>query len=253
MKTNALTRFFPVPAFRVGRGRTDTTTQPSRKISHENRHLQVSGIAAWLGGVIPRPAFLQSTMSGAAGISSRRGVFLSVWETEFENELLVWRNDTRLLHLWNGDRRPVNRRKIKKELDELLEKAIAFLIFREGHQRPCGFVYAVKAPSPVQQHYSVGCFVGDANQGQGVGPAAAALFIRYLFTNFNTPKLEFTVYAWNEPSLKAVSHLPQFQLEGVRKNHVHFDGKLHDLFEFGLSREGYEELRQTAIWKRIVG
>jgi len=204
-------------------------------------------------GSNPRSARRANQTPHRTGLSARCGVFLAPWEDGFEDELYQWRNDTRLLHLWNGDRMLVTRRKLRKELDELLEKCVAFLIFREGQARPDGFVYASKATSPVQKHYSVGTFVSDAAQGKGVGPAATALFVRYLFANFDTPKLEFTVYAWNQPSLKAVRHLPQFKLEGVRKEHVHYDGQMHDLYEFGLSRRDYGELQTTAYWKRQVG
>jgi ribosomal-protein-serine acetyltransferase len=256
-----LAEFFTMSAFRIRRGRTGTTSHINGEHRHETHasrnllqdHLQIMAAGSRRGGSNPRSTGGSNYTLQCAGLSARCGVFLAPWEDGFEDELYQWRNNPQTLHLWNGDRSLVTRRKLRKELDELLEKAVAFLIFREGQARPLGFVYACKASSPVQKHYSVGCFVSDTARGQGVGPAATALFVRYLFENFDIPKLEFTVYAWNQASLKATRHMPQFRLEGIRKAHVQYNGRMHDLYEFGLSRDDFEELQTAALWKRLVG
>jgi len=255
MSTHPLIKFFTVSAFRVGRGSNDTPSNQNRGESHEySLQIVPTGNSPGQGGDKPRPASGRNSDTKSKGrLTARTGVFLSPWEDGYEDELLRWRNDIGLLHLWNGDRKLVTRRKLRKELDELLEKALAFLIFKHAQARPLGFVYAAPATSPVQKHYNIGCFVDDRSHGKGVGPAATALFVRYLFENFDTPKLAFEVYGWNAPSLKAVSHYPQFRLEGVRKRHVHYNGGLHDLHEFGLSREDFTVLTQTPFWRRMVG
>lgn len=245
--------FFGVSSFRGGRSQSGTTSNPNHGGYHDQgNHLQVSPIGRQ-GGANPRSANFPKPTPHNANLMARCGVFLAPWEDGFEEELYRWRNDVRLLHLWNGDRTLVTRRRLRKELDELLESAVALLICHKRHTRPLGFVYACKATSPVQKHYSVGCFVSDEAQGKGIGPAAIALFVNYLFTNLDAPKLAFEVYGWNEASRKAVSHLPQFKLEGVRRGHVYYNGSAHDLLEFGLSREDFWELQNTAYWKRAVG
>ena len=118
---------------------------------------------------------------------------------------------------------------------------------------PLGFVYAVRASSPIQKHFNVGAFLGEQSKGLGYGPAAVALFLRYLFQNFDIPKAVFEIYGWNAASLKATSHFPQFRLEGVRERHIFWAGEFFELYEFGLSREDFSSLMETPFWKRMIG
>ena len=99
----------------------------------------------------------------------------------------------------------------------------------------------------------INVFLAREHQKPGNSAAATLLLIRFIFHNFNLAKIISEVCEWNIISLKSTMHLKQVQVEGIRSKHVFWDGKFYDLYEFALTREGYEEMVQSKLWRQLIG
>ena len=124
------------------------------------------------------------------------------------------------------------------------------IIRHPRHAEALGFV---ASSWPTSSPMLVHVYLDHKYRGLGYGAAAAGIFIRYLFESFHTSKLVFEVPGWDLSGARLMSSLRQFLLEGVRLKQLSLGGDAYDLYEFGLSREDFQLLRETPLWPRLVG
>lgn len=191
----------------------------------------------------------------AAGdpLRARCGIALRPWDYRYAEVVCEWRNDMRFLHLWNSSRKPSTREEFWADMSQMLEHTTFFLVHLEGREEPIGCIYANRPASRAQKFLQINILlVPEYRRKLGFGMAATYLFIRHLFEEFDISKVVLDVYGWNVVSIKSTSH--QARLEGVRRNHVYWDGRAYDLYEFGVSREAFhEEVMKSPAWKRLIG
>lgn len=194
-----------------------------------------------------------SAASSTAYLQARCGVTLRPWDAKFIHVACAWRNDSRFLHLWNANRKHCSREEIQDEIRFMLDNTVFFLIHFADREEPIGCVYAGHPASEAQRYLRVNVMLPPENQKPGHSIAATLLFLQHLFSHFEISKVAFEIYGWNIRSIKATAHLPQVQLEGIRRDHVVWNGKAYDQYEFGLSREAFDEIKMSSIWKRLIG
>jgi diamine N-acetyltransferase len=115
---------------------------------------------------------------------------------------------------------------------------IIFIAERIDDGKPFG-VYDIKEIDYRNQHGEWGVFLEERDLGDGV-PAfeAAVLLLDYAFGYLNLHKLAGELLADNQRAIRFDQGLGM-QLEGVRKQHVFYDGRFHDLLQYALFREDF--------------
>lgn len=89
---------------------------------------------------------------------------------------------------------------------------------------------------PVNRRAVFGIFIGDPDEwGKGYGTDATRVMIAVAWDRLNLRRLELDVHAYN-PAARRVYEKLGFQVEGVRREHTHFQGRYHDTYLMGLLR-----------------
>lgn len=187
------------------------------------------------------------------GLTGIFGITLEAGEYEFAPAVAGWLLDDRLAPLW-GDYGVAasDGRDVPDKMKAILGNGVFLIIRKKDESVPLGFVCAKPTPPP-RRHMNVGIFLEDQYRGFGYGPSALAVFLRYLFHNFDVPKLTFNLFGWDLSGFRAIAHLEQFRLEGIRRRHFHLKNVLHDLYEVALTREDFQALTHTPLGRRLLG
>jgi RimJ/RimL family protein N-acetyltransferase len=87
-----------------------------------------------------------------------------------------------------------------------------------------------------------GIEIGNAEyRGKGYGFAVMSLLMGYAFTVLKLHKVELGVFAFNKHAIKLYEKVG-FKIEGVRKDHLFYEGKYYDEIEMGLFRKQFEQV-----------
>ena len=79
-----------------------------------------------------------------------------------------------------------------------------------------------------------GILIGDKNYwGKGYGFAATKLLMQYALSDLKLHKVELGVFAFNARGIALYKKIG-FKIEGVRKEHLFYQGKYHDEILMGL-------------------
>jgi RimJ/RimL family protein N-acetyltransferase len=82
--------------------------------------------------------------------------------------------------------------------------------------------------------------IGEArDRGQGYGREAMALLLRFAFDELNLYRVCLTVFAYNEAAIGLYERLG-FVREGTYREHLHRDGRRHDMILFGILRHEWQ-------------
>ncbi len=73
------------------------------------------------------------------------------------------------------------------------------------------------------------------NWGQGYGAEAAQLVLNFAFNELNLRRVQLTVFSYNERAIALYEKLG-FVREGVYREYLQRDGRLHDMILYGLLR-----------------
>jgi len=89
---------------------------------------------------------------------------------------------------------------------------------------------------------SGGYWLGEDYWGKGIGTEVWGVVRDYAFENFDIRRLEAGVFGWN-PASGRVQEKCGFTLEGRKKNSVIRFGDVCDEIMYGMTREGWEALK----------
>jgi RimJ/RimL family protein N-acetyltransferase len=79
-----------------------------------------------------------------------------------------------------------------------------------------------------------GIEIGDTDHwGKGYGFAAMSLLMEYAFTVLKLHKVELGVFAFNKRAIGLYRKIG-FKIEGVKKDHLFYEGKYYDEIQMGL-------------------
>jgi RimJ/RimL family protein N-acetyltransferase len=82
--------------------------------------------------------------------------------------------------------------------------------------------------------------IGEArHRGHGYGREAMALLLRFAFDELNLYRVCLTVFAYNEAAIGLYEHLG-FVREGTYREHLHRDGRRHDMILYGILRHEWQ-------------
>ncbi|MGE5631852.1 MAG: GNAT family N-acetyltransferase [Caulobacteraceae bacterium] len=127
------------------------------------------------------------------------------------------------------------KKKYPDEVDLLIEKLDGTIIGK------CGTKQTRWKDSETTVHIFIG---GDENRGKGYGTEAMKLLIRFIFEQMNIRRIRLNVFSFNERAVKSYEKLG-FKVEAVSREAVFRYGCYYDLYEMGILRDEYLELRKT--------
>ncbi len=110
-----------------------------------------------------------------------------------------------------------------------------FVVVRAGKNLPLGIVNAYR-PDLRSGTVYIGEVLAPPLQGTGAGVIAMALFVRYLFTNWNFRKFYMETLSYNLTQFRSVVGTA-FEIEGRLKDHYYYQGKYYDMFILAMTRE----------------
>lgn len=93
---------------------------------------------------------------------------------------------------------------------------------------------------PIARSAEVMILIGSAEgRGQGYGPEAMRVLLRYLFHQRNLHRVALTVIAWNEQAIRS-SEKVGFVVEGRLREDLFFDGCYHDQVVMSILRPEFD-------------
>ena len=87
---------------------------------------------------------------------------------------------------------------------------------------------------------NIGYWLAKPYWGRGLMTAAAHRFVQYAFERLEVVRLTAEVFSWNEASARVLEKVG-FRREGRLRKHREKDGRLVDVFYYGLLRDDVEE------------
>ncbi|MBY6036671.1 GNAT family N-acetyltransferase [Fictibacillus nanhaiensis] len=87
--------------------------------------------------------------------------------------------------------------------------------------------------------FSYGVSVFRDHWKKGYGSDAIKVILRYFFNELRYQKVNAQVYSFNEGSVKLHNSLG-FTEEGCLRNMIYTDGRYHDIYIFGLTKEEFK-------------
>ena len=125
-------------------------------------------------------------------------------------------------------------------------KYTEFKIIKDDSHDFIGFLIAYDYMRD-DSHMKVTVYVKPEFQYGAYGLIAAVKFIDFLFKFYNLNKIFTEVYDFNEPSLKLHKTFG-FVEEGRLKEYKYYNGKLHDMLIFAVTREDfYERIKKLRL------
>jgi RimJ/RimL family protein N-acetyltransferase len=150
---------------------------------------------------------------------------------------VAWMNDPWTNRFMETRWRAHAREDVAAFVDEKLASPVEHLfgIFVAADDRHVGNLKV----GPVDERHrraDVSYFLGDAAaRGRGLAADAVAQGVRFAFEGLGLEKLSAGVYAENAASARVLEKCG-FVREGVRREHVVFEGRRSDTYEYGLTR-----------------
>lgn len=147
---------------------------------------------------------------------------------------------------------------------QVREKIVGMLGRAVGHTMPGGIYLLIDSPTlgPLgllslqniswrNRSCSIDLYIGKAEHRRGL-IAASAIYqtLEYCFHELNLHRVAAYIYAFNTASWRILEKTGA-QRELVLKDHVSREGKLHDLYGYGLLRSEYDAFR--AQYERSAG
>jgi len=143
---------------------------------------------------------------------------------------------------------------------QIREQIVGMLGRATGHTMPGGIYLLIdsKEHGPIgmlslqniswrNRNCSIDLYMGDEKHRSGM-VAAISVYraLEYCFDELNLHRVSAFIYAFNTPSWR-IFEKTGAQRELTLKEHVARDGKLHDVYGYGLLRSEFEALRQRHV------
>lgn len=146
-----------------------------------------------------------------------------------------WMNDPEVTQYLESRFNSYTSHNLLQDVKEMIADPDSFLfaIVDKGDNRHIGNI-KLGTINRMHRRASVGLFIGETEFfGQGVGTEAINLIARFAFGDLNLHKLTAGFYAPNRAAEKIFTK-NGFEKEGLRKQHVIYDGSYIDVIELGL-------------------
>ena len=144
-----------------------------------------------------------------------------VESTEAIAKIMSFRNDPKLGH-FIGRNFPFT---AAKTVEDINGKDKVFLGIALG-EKIVGFI-TLRRINQINGTGKLTVFLGENNQGKGIGSEAVTLMLRYAFNTLNLRKVNADIFAFNERSLRCFEKLG-FRRQGVLEKEYFVDGQYHD-------------------------
>lgn len=169
------------------------------------------------------------------------GFFLSPVEptdrtalVEHLQEREIWRNTLYIPYPYTAD-----------DADEWVEERLAHrtdqprpvtFALRRSDGKLIGVVGADHLDVGTTHRANIGYWLAKPYWGRGLMTRAARRYVRYALTRLEVTRLTAEVFVWNEASARVLEKVG-FRQEGRLRRHREKDGRLADVFYYGLLRE----------------
>ena len=169
----------------------------------------------------------------------------------------VLNGDAPLLFSWfdnldmaaaNGPYRPASEAKFSQWLQGAANDPtrVLFVIRKRIDMRLLGHVHLSNIQTAMRSA-DIGLAIGQpADRGQGLGPEALRLAVRFCWRELNLQRVGLTVLA-NNPWAQHVYEKAGFEVEGRLRRATYVDGQFHDVIVMGLLRPDERGLGEDAI------
>lgn len=178
------------------------------------------------------PAFLTGELVALRALSP----------ADVDGPYLDWFNDPEVCRLNSHGVFPYTRAEARAWVDALPHRrdALVLAIELQDSGRHVGNV-SLQGIDPVGRSAELAIVVGDRSAwGRGVGAEAARLVAGHGFRSLNLQRIACGTVAANGAMRRIAESLGMVQ-EGVRRRAVFTDGRYHDVVEYGLLAEEWEE------------
>jgi diamine N-acetyltransferase len=154
-------------------------------------------------------------------------------------------------HLWMSSRRVYDEREFREAWNSWIGGALGAKFIVESGQKPVGWV--MSCDGYLEHGFTkVHTILQEEDVGRGVGVAATALLIDYLFKQLPLRKIYFEVYDYNPAVVRMWRKLGLAE-EGLLKGDRFWDGAHWDLHIFALYREGWPDVRARVLRAERTG
>lgn len=180
----------------------------------------------------------------------KTNVFLRRAEREDLDTVVEWMEDPDFLHFLYGDptRSP---KQIREQIVSMLGRSVShtmpggfYMIIDSKESGPIGLV-ALQNVSWRNRSCSIDLYIG--NKGIRASIAAAISVYRvfeYCFDELNLHRVGAFIYSFNPASWRLMERSGATR-ELMLRDHVARDGKLYDMYGYGLLRPEWEKLRES--------
>lgn len=133
------------------------------------------------------------------------------------------------------------RRLRRQQSDWQQDRARHFLIFEKSSGQLLGGININDIKRGVSQNASLGYWLDEDIQGQGLMAEAMILILHYAFTNLNLHRIHAACIPDNERSKKLLIRAG-FQEEGFAKSYLKIDGRWQDHILFGFCKQDWIDI-----------
>jgi diamine N-acetyltransferase len=148
-------------------------------------------------------------------------------------------------HLWMASRRVYDEREFRDAWNSWISGAMEAKFIVENGQQPVGWVMSCDG-YPEHGFTKIHTILHEENVGHGVGVAATALFIDFLFKQQPLRKIYFEVFDFNPVVVRIWRKLGLVE-EGLLKGDRYWDGMYWDLHIFALYRDAWPDIRARVL------
>lgn len=187
----------------------------------------------------------------------KSNVFLRRAEREDLDTIVAWMDDPDFLHFLYGDRAR-SQKQIREQIVSMLGRTIGntmpggvYFVIDSRELGPIGLV-SLQNISWRNRCCNLDLYIGAKGLRSGIVASVATYrALEYCFDELNLHRLTIYVYSFNTASWRLVERTGA-KREVVMRDHVPRDGKLHDLYGYGLLRREFDALREEAE-RRLKG
>lgn len=168
--------------------------------------------------------------------ASRKTDFKKWCEVRARNESYLKPFEPEWSDNWNT-RRVFSRRVSRQEKEWINGLAYSYLVFERGSQDIIGGMNVNAVNRGAAQFASLGYWVSEDKQGQGLMSEAMSGIIFFCFYILNLDRLNAATLEKNEKSIRLLKS-KGFEEEGFARKYIEIEGRRQDHLLFGLNKTG---------------
>ena len=157
--------------------------------------------------------------------------------THVTDEYVSWLNDPEV-YRYLGTKFGQTRASAQRYVESITPPNLLCRILETASNRHVGNI-ALHQMHPIHRTAELGILIGPPEaRGKGLGRDACRLLIAFAFDHLNLHKITAGTVVDNV-GMKQVFLRLGFQIEGTLAQHFYLDGAYHDIYRFGLLRDGF--------------